>query len=368
MNWNGGKVEKVYSVAGRFFSEDEIVSVEPYGSGKVNDTFLVTTGKAQHDLFMLQRLSPVAFSRPEHVMENLRIVSDHVHKKIQNQQAGGWKMPVLHQTLGGDDFYRDSESAVWRVMSFIDQTTNSDTIEDEQQAGQAGFALGLFHRLISDIDPIGLHDTLPGFHITPAYLAEYDKISIQNQKMNADIRFCHGFIASRRGMAHVLEKAKKAGHLFLRPIHGDPKLSNILFDKISGKAVSLIDLDTVKPGLVHYDIGDCLRSCCNPAGEEKSLSMVTFDTDLCRAILQGYFKEGKTFFSARDFDYLFEAVQLISFELGLRFFSDFLLGNRYFKTDRPDQNLHRALVQFALTESIEEQKKEIRMIIKEVSL
>ncbi|RPI33795.1 MAG: aminoglycoside phosphotransferase, partial [Nitrospiraceae bacterium] len=149
--------------------------------------------------------------------------------------------------------------------------------------------------------------------------------------------------------------------------HGDPKVNNILMDNATGQAVSIVDLDTVKPGLVHYDIGDCLRSGCNPLGEEtEEWEAVQFNPDLCRSILQGYIPMAREFLTENDFAYLFDAIRLIAFELGLRFFTDYLEGDVYFKVNRPDHNLARALVQFRLAESIESQEAAVRSIIREI--
>jgi Ser/Thr protein kinase RdoA (MazF antagonist) len=145
-------------------------------------------------------------------------------------------------------------------------------------------------------------------------------------------------------------------------------VNNVLLDAATGRAVGLVDLDTVKPGLVHYDLGDCLRSGCNPRGEETGdWQGVGFDSEICRALLQGYLSRARDFLTASDYDYLYDAVRLLPFELGLRFFTDYLEGNVYFKARGPEHNLGRALVQFRLTESIESQEGSIRGIIKDLS-
>jgi Ser/Thr protein kinase RdoA (MazF antagonist) len=174
-------------------------------------------------------------------------------------------------------------------------------------------------------------------------------------------------VNARRGFAHVLEGAKARGLLHLRPIHGDPKVNNVLIDMATNQAVSIVDLDTVKPGLVHYDIGDCLRSCCNPLGEEAGQwEAVRFEPDLCRTILDGYLSSAAAFLKEYDYDYLYDAVRLIAFELGLRFFTDYLEGNVYFKVGHAEHNLARALVQFKLTESIESREESLRTMIQDL--
>jgi hypothetical protein len=140
-----------------------------------------------------------------------------------------------------------------------------------------------------------------------------------------------------------------------------------MMDNATGKAISIVDLDTVKPGLVHYDIGDCLRSGCNPLGEEtEQWEMVRFDPELCQAILQGYLSLARDFLTESDYEYLYDSIRLIAFELGLRFFTDYLEGNVYFKANHQEHNLARALVQFKLTENIESQKEAIQFIIRDM--
>ena len=175
------------------------------------------------------------------------------------------------------------------------------------------------------------------------------------------------FVAERRAWAPVLEEARAQGRLRLRPIHGDPKVNNVMLDTATGQAVGLVDLDTVKPGLVHYDIGDCLRSGGNLLGEEtEAWEAVRFEPELGRAILHGYLSQAQDFLTETDYAYLYDAIRLLAFELGLRFFTDYLAGNVYFKAKHPEHNLVRALVQFKLTESIESQAGAIRAIIRDL--
>ena len=172
------------------------------------------------------------------------------------------------------------------------------------------------------------------------------------------------FIEDRRGFAGTLQDALQRGELSLRLMHGDPKVNNIMIDDFTGKGTAMIDLDTVSPGLIHYDFGDALRSICNPAGEEEqNLSKVVFDLDLCAAFCKGYMKHARAFLTEADRLYLYDAIRLITFELGLRFFQDYLAGSVYFKIRQPEQNLNRARVQFRLCESIEARERAIRELL-----
>jgi len=346
------------------------VGVREFGRGNINDTFLVDidAGKDRH--LILQRINTRVFLNPELVMHNMRVATEHIRSRLHLLTSGEGRrceIPRVLLTPEGKEHLRGSDGSFWRGLSFIESCRSFDTIKDERHAGEVGYALGMFHTLLSDLPAETLADTLEGFHITPEYLRRYDEVfTKRSPTRSAEERYCAEFVKERAAWANILEDAKKEGRLRLRPIHGDPKVDNIMIDEATGRAAGIVDLDTVKPGLVHYDIGDCLRSGCNPSGEETmDWEGVRFDTDICRAVFRGYLSDAWRFLTENDFSYLYDAVRLIAFELGLRFFTDFLEGDVYFKVKQPEHNLARALVQFRLVESIESQEAEIRNIIRD---
>ncbi len=354
--------------AGRF-CDCPIADVSEFGRGNVNDTFLVRPAE-EGKPFILQRLNRHVFRQPELVMRNLRIFSDHVLNRMENFPLGEgrrWEISRIILTTDLKDHWIDPFGSFWRAMSFIEGAESIDSVQDEEHAREVGWALGTFHSLIRDLPAEKLSDTLEGFHVTPLYLQRYDEV-LAGSKPGAspEILFCYDFINSRRDLAQVLESARAQGMFGLRPIHGDPKANNILIDTTTRRAIAMIDLDTVKPGLIHYDIGDCLRSSCNPAGEDAVDGEARFDLDLCRAVLRGYFSSAGEYLTPVEREYIFDAARLIAFELGLRFFTDYLVGNLYFKVAYEGHNLARALVQFRLAASIESQESAIRRIIKEL--
>lgn len=370
----------LFAIAARFAPGGRILDLRPYGRGNINDTFLVTGGgvslSAASDSsekwhFILQRLNLRVFRRPELIMANLATVAEHLQKRLENEPlpAGRrWVVPRVLRAKDGQDHFIDWHGSFWRALSFIDNARTLDILDNIHQAQEVGYALGLFHRLLCDLPPDRLAETLPGFHVTPLYLRHFDEVVAHcHPPFSPEAAWCLKFIEERRALASVLEDAKARGKLRLRPIHGDPKVNNVMLDTATGRAVGMIDLDTVQPGLVHYDLGDCLRSGANPLGEEPpDWQQVRFDPDLGRAILAGYLSQAVDFLSGHDWEFLFEAIRLIPFELGLRFFTDYLEGNVYFKTAHPEHNLRRALVQFRLTESIEAQEGAIRAILKDL--
>ena len=364
-------MDNIFAVAGQFTLQGKVIDVREFGSGNINNTFLVTLDSKGEKHFVLQRINTQVFRRPELVMRNMRITTGHLLRRLERNpvsEGRRWEIPRLLLAEDGRDHWIGSDGSFWRAISFIEGAQSFDTIKDIDHAREVGFALGMFHTLLSDLPPDRLADTLEGFHITPRYLRHYDEVLAQYRPAKSpEVDYCRQFVGERSGWAHVLENAREQGRLFLRPIHGDPKVNNIMMDIASGQAIGIVDLDTVKPGLVHYDIGDCLRSGCNPLGEETGeWETVRFDLDLCRAILQGYLSVARDFLTENDFSYLYDSIRLIAFELGLRFFTDYLEGDVYFKVRWPEQNLARALVQFRLAGSIESQETAIRTIIREI--
>ena len=353
-----------------FASPAEIKKIKSFGNGNINSTFLVTLQgietKSLRTSFVLQRINTNVFPEPKLVMQNIRIYSDHVRDRLaKNPLERRWEVPQVLLTDQGEDYWLTENGEYWRSLSFIADSQSFDVMENASQAREVGYALGTFHYLTSDLAPEKLADTLVGFHITPEYLRQYQAVLAKSKiPSSAELNYCFQIISDRQGLANILEDAKASGKLPLRTMHGDPKVNNILFDQQTNLAMSMIDLDTVKSGLIHYDIGDCLRSGCNPLGEEVAeWESVKFDVDLCSAILAGYLAIGRSFLTEYDYDYIYDAIRVITFELGLRFFTDYLAGNQYFTVKYPEHNLQRSLVQFRLLESIEAQASVIQKII-----
>jgi Ser/Thr protein kinase RdoA (MazF antagonist) len=324
----------------------------PLGQGNINDTWRVELTDGRQ--LVLQRLQPTVFADPGAVMANMRIVTAHLNRNTES----GISFFRLVTNPEGRDHYFDPAGHCWRLLTHIDNTRTLDSLENPAQAEEIGSLLGRFHLLTAEIDPVALVDPLPDFHITPRYLEHFDLVRSKARKENEPEAFCCRRIEELRPSAFILEQARD--RLSHRVIHGDPKAANFLFATDADRAVSLIDFDTVKPGLLLHDLGDCLRSCCNSLGEGPADPAATvFEPDYFQALMAGYLRQAGHLLTPADKDLLVTAVALISFELGLRFFTDHLAGDRYFKITRPGQNLHRALVQFHLNQSISAQQGEL---------
>jgi len=379
-------LQRLFKITSDFQIAGEITSVNRYGNGNINDSYLVTTNCPQQKKYILQKINAHVFLKPDLLMQNICTVTEHIENKLTDSHK--WQVFSVVKTKSGHGFHVSDKGSHWRMISFIEDSESFDVIQSDAQAYKLGSALGVFHSLVSDLSPDRLATVLDGFHVTPCYLKHYDQV-IKRTPFSDEINFhiasaeaapssqldlmitqlksyaCN-FIVNNRSLATVLETAKEGRILSLRIMHGDPKINNVMFHKITGDAISIIDLDTVEPGLIQYDIGDCIRSSCNTLGEEagEQWQDVTFDIEKFRCILQGYISEAKNFLTADDYDYLYHAIFTITFELGLRFFTDYLEGNSYFsKIDYEEQNLFRGLTQFKLAESIQTNRNKIEKII-----
>lgn len=340
----------------RFFLPAETTpSLVRLGKGNVNDTWLVTTGSGEQ--WVLQRLRSAVFGDPRHVMHNLRLVVNHL-SGTQNR----FPLFSLCCNPDGKDTLLDTEHNCWRMLSYLEGTQTLETIDTLGQAHSIGEMLGRFHLMLSGIDQNTLTDPLPGFHIPSGYLTAYDRVMRPHPMKNQDEAFCSAVIEAMRPRAVLMEDPSL--RVRQQVIHGDPKVANFLFSPDGKQAVSLIDLDTVKPGLLLHDLGDCLRSCCNPFGEAtEEPAMVQFDTQRFHAVLEGYCQVAAHLLHQADRQHLVDAVHIISFELGLRFFTDHLSGNTYFRTKWPGHNLQRALVQFHLCNSVDRQRNQLNRMV-----
>ena len=361
------------AVAESFALPAPVAHIEPLGNGNVNATYRVHLSSEDqgiaHGSLVLQRLNAAVFREPRLVMANIEAVASHVERRLAegnpDPEQRPWRMPAVLRGRHSADPWHEQDGEFWRMITYLEGTRSVDTLEGPEQAREIGAALGLFHALIHDLPADQLADTLEGFHITPLYLEQYQRLLEDSSRDRCErCEEAIAFVAERQDRVGVLEEAVAAGRLRLRPIHGDPKINNLLLCEESGRAVAMIDLDTVKPGLVHYDIGDCLRSACNPLGEEcRDLDAVCFDLGLAEAVLQGYLSLARGFLTEAELDAIPDAIALLPFELGLRFLSDHLAGDVYFRTERPGHNLDRALVQFRLAASVERQRSQIEALL-----
>jgi len=346
-------------ILSRYCPAISAAQVSTLGQGNINDTFLVRTDRRA---IVLQRINGQVFPCPQVLIDNLQELSRHLASR---PDTGGqrWEEAVLVPALDGSLSILDNNGSTWRALSHIKDSVTVSRADNPLLAEQTGWALGHFHKRLTGLDVEKIQTPLPGFHQLSAYLCHYDQLLANGLNHNsAAIRFCLETIRKNRTHSLSLERALTRGDLRTRIIHGDPKIANVLFDPKSGLAISLIDLDTVGPGLLQHDLGDCLRSTCNSGGEDSEPDQIRFDLDLCRITLQGFLEEAGQLLTPVDRTLIYDGVKSITFELGLRFFADYLEGGIYFKCRSPEETLHRALVQFSLLHDIMEKEKAIRKL------
>lgn len=359
--------------AQKFDVTGRLVHVNAIGRGNVNDTYeAVFRDGGAVERIIIQRINRHVFEHPEWIMSNMRLVTDFFRNELDAEARDvtrEWGIPQIVKARSGEDFLVVDDGEFWRAMTCIDDATSYPKVRDSEHAHELGIVLGCFHRLIAGLSCDSLRDPLPGFHVTPRYLEKYDHTlatdGVESRMSgSAEVAGLLAFVEKRREFVNRLEDGLERGELSTRPIHGDPKVDNIMIDDFTGYGIGIIDLDTVKPGLLHYDFGDALRSACNPAGEDETdLSSVYFDVDLCEAFVKGYVAQAHDFLTDKDRRYLYDAIRMMTFELGLRFLQDYLAGDVYFKVRFEEHNLNRAKVQFKLCQSIEANEKAIRAVL-----
>lgn len=360
-------------IATQFEVPGRLLSIRPVGSGNINDTF-IGVFKADQGNFciIIQRIKKSVFLQPEIIMKNLCVLSDHCAKIINGEIDGAdrpWKFIQIIKTKAGADYIVDESGDLWRGLKFIEDGVVFESVQSLEHAFEVGATLGHFHHMVSTLPPQQLNYSLPNFHVPSHYLSELEQAvkspsAVMSINTSPTTQKALNFIGQRKQRISELENALRNGKLKLSVTHGDPKAGNVMVHRETGQGLCMIDCDTVQPGLILNDIADAMRSLCNPAGEDPiDLQSVGLDLNLLLAFFDGYKSQAKNLLNPEEISYLWTALHTITLELGVRFLNDHLRGDVYFKIRQPGHNLHRALVQFHLAESIEKQESMIREIL-----
>ena len=300
-------------------------------------------------------------------MDNFVRVCDHIAGKIAEEKRRNPASRRRHlqvvKSLAGTPYYRDAEGNFFRCYVFVDEARTYDVLETAKQAYAAAAAFGAFQNDLADL-PGRLHETIADFHHTPKRLAALEA-AVKEDKCGRlkEVAPELDFILSRRDEYGLLLAEKDAGNLFERTTHNDTKLNNVLIDDLTGEGICVIDLDTVMPGLPHYDFGDMLRTGTSPAPEDElDLSKVGMRFEMFEALLRGYLSTAGKFLNAREKELLPFSGKLITLEIGIRFLTDYLSGDVYFKIHREKHNLDRCRTQIKLAQSMEAQFDAMRKL------
>lgn len=340
---------------------------KPYGNGHINDTFLLTCDDGGTERkYILQRMNGSIFKDPGALMENVANVTAYL-RQIISAKGGDPDRETLHviKTKEGKNYCEDSLHNFWRIFLFIDDTFCLETIENARDFYDCAVAFGGFQRQLSEYPADTLHETIPLFHHTPSRFRDFKKAVETDPLGRASMVQAEiDFALARETDAHVLTDLLERGELPLRVTHNDTKLNNILFDHATRKALCIIDLDTVMPGLSLYDFGDAIRTgACTGAEDERDLTKIELDLSLFETFVRGFLDGCAGSLTPTEISLLPMGAKLMTYECGIRFLADFLLGDTYFKTHRENQNLDRARTQFKLVADMENKWKEMTDII-----
>lgn len=345
-----GKTE----VLKHFRIDENIVSVEPYGSGHINHTFLATAESGRK--YILQGINTSIFENTKELMENILGVTSYLRDEII-RTGGDPRRETLTVvlTVDGEPYYSDEEGNDWRVYLFIEDAVTFDRVESNEDFYQSGLAFGRFQAMLANYPAETLHETIPDFHNTAKRYLDFEKAVEENccdrvKEVEEEI----AFIRARKDEMSVLHDMLKRGELPLRVTHNDTKLNNIMLDPRTHRAICVIDLDTVMPGLSVHDFGDAIRFGANTAAEdEPDTGKVSLSLELFEIYVKGFLEGCNNRLTKNEIEMLPMGAKMMTLECGMRFLTDYLQGDTYFKTVRKHQNLDRCRTQLALVADME---------------
>ena len=358
---------KVHEAIDGFKLPGELKECIRYGSGHINDTYRLTYETPQGTKrYILQRMSKSIFKKPVELMENVSGVTAWLRKKIiENGGDSERETLTLVKSNDGLPYFVDSTGEYWRVYLFIEGATCYDAVKDDNDFYQSAVAVGHFQRLLADYPAETLHETIKDFHNTPDRLEKFKKAVAEDIcGRAASVQKEIDFILEREELTHALYDLQLDGRLPLRVTHNDTKLNNIMIDDETGKAICVIDLDTVMPGLTANDFGDSIRFGASTALEdEQDLSKVSCDLHLFDVYARGFIEGCGGALTDLEIDMLPMGAILMTFENGIRFLTDHLEGDHYFHIHREGHNLDRCRTQLTLVKDMQEKLPQMNAII-----
>ncbi len=364
--------ELVRSISDQFAIEGEYLRGEEVESGHINSTYLATyeLSDGAQRRYILQRINEKVFKDPLAVMRNVECVTSHINWKVlrKKKDMGGQTLSLYPHKTGR--FYVNGEGGgIWRCYNFFEGCQTYDVVENTRQAYEAGHAFGAFQNLVSDLPPEEIVETIPDFHHTrKRYDALMQAVDEDPCGRVAEVASELEFVRRNEDAVDRLLDLRARGAVPLRITHNDTKINNVLFDMETDEAVCVIDLDTVMPGLSLYDFGDMVRTAANPAAEdERDLDKVQVRIGVFEALVEGYLAAAGTVLTDTEIANMAFSGRLISLELGMRFLTDHLRGDQYFRVHREDQNLDRARTQIRLAAHIAQHEKEMNSFVQKVA-
>lgn len=359
---------KIDEAIGQFRYEGVLIDERPYGSGHINDTYLLTFEIAEMGTIkvILQRMNKNIFTKPIELMENILNVTSYLRKKII-ENGGDPDRETLNviRTVDNMTYFVDSEGEYWRSYKFITDATSYDQVESPEDFYQSAVAFGNFQRLLAEYPAETLHETIEGFHDTKARFQVFKK-AVEDDVCGraASVQKEIQFVLEHEHLANVFADLLEKKEIPLRVTHNDTKLNNIMIDNKTRKGICVIDLDTVMPGLAMNDFGDSIRFGASTATEdEQDLSKVSCDMELFDLYAKGFIEGCGGKLTEKEIDLMPTGAMVMTFECGMRFLTDYLQGDTYFKIHRENHNLDRCRTQFKLVKDMEAKWDTMREII-----
>ena len=355
------KEANLYNIMEQFEIGTRIV---PYGTGLISGTYFVEVPK-----LLLQRINTDVFKNPDELMDNIENVTEFLKKKIAEYGGDPARETVnIIKTVDGKNYYKDQDGNCYRMLRFVEDTKIVEDDKTYEDLYQAGRGFGHFQKMLSDFPVEILHETIPDFHHTPKRIMDLETAIAEDKVKRVKDAACEiEAVRKYKALADIVLDGISGGEIPIRVTHNDTKINNILFDRKSGKAVCVIDLDTVMPGSMLYDFGDALRMGASTGAEDETdLSKVHFDIEAFRSFAKGYLEEMHDELTEKELDLLPESAALLTYECGVRFLTDYLNGDTYFKTKREQHNLDRARNQLKLVDDIMNKMDELKMVIEEL--
>lgn len=357
------KIEKIVS---NFRIAGSYQSGAPYGTGHINDTFRIETQEPDTFNYILQRVNHHVFKDVPGLMENVLRVTSHIRSKLETIPGSNPDREVLTviPTQDGASYHKDEDGNFWRMYIFIWDNRSYDLVDSPDKAFQGGRMFGRFQSMLADLPGKPLNETIPNFHNIAWRLDTFEEILKKNPADRASLVQAEtDFVMERAEEMKTILRLGAAGEIPLRITHNDTKFNNVLLDQ-NDIGLCVIDLDTVMPGYVHYDFGDSIRTSTNTGREDDpDLDKVEMDIALFEGYAKGFLAETKDTLNQAEIDHLAFSGKLFPYIIGLRFLTDYVDGDNYFKTHHEHHNLQRARAQFKLLTSMERQYDEMRKIV-----
>lgn len=353
------KIIEEFSVKGGF------VDAIPFGSGHINDTYLITTSSGK---YILQRLNHNVFKNIEMMNHNIIMALNHLFQKQKTIGDNRFSEFNIILCEDGNNYHKDENDNYWRLMNFVSNSTSFDVAEKPETAFEAAKAYGYFQKMLIDLKPKDFFPVIKDFHNLEMRINSFNNVL----KNNADNRNQFAldeiaFVSDHRHLGIKLKGLLESKQIPIRVTHNDTKINNVLLHKETLKGIAVIDLDTIMPGSVLFDFGDMVRTFTSPAQEDETdLSKVVLRLNIFKAMAGGYLSELKEELTETEINNLVFGGKIMTFMIGLRFLTDYLDGDKYFKTSRKDHNLQRCRTQFKLLREIEKNEEKLKQIILEI--